>query len=159
MSRGNSCICKLLIHPFLLFCRLAKFNLPVANFLFHWDNLLMNCASDVSSTTNQCWTRMPDPRDKVSLYSSLQVFFLVPSHFFFFPPPTPFFLLCSTEDPRWRMEKGKSYTVLEDRGPDLRCQAELVLSGTRVCVTLCPICTQDCISWECETAIYILNIC
>lgn len=153
MSKGNSSICKLLIHPVLVVCRLAKFNLLVANFLLHWDNPLMNCASDVSSTTNQCWTRTPGPGDKVSLYSSLQEFFL------FSFPLLLFFLLCFTEDPRRRIEIGKSYTTLEDGGPDFRCQAEWVTPTVVLLGTSCPICSRHCISWEWKTAICIFNIC
>lgn len=140
MSRGNSSICKLLIHPFLLFCRPAKFNLLVANFLLHWENPLMNCAGDVSSTTNQRWIRAPDPGDKVSLYSSPQVL----SFFLFFP--SLFFLLCSTQDRRWRVKMVKSSTFLVERGPDFRwVGSQWHNSGA----TWCLICTPYCLSREC----------
>lgn len=129
-SRGNSSICKLLIHPFLLFCRPAKFNLLVANFLLHWENRLMNCAGDVSSTTNQRWIRTPDPGDKVSLYSSPQVL----SFFLFFP--SLFFLLCSTQDRRWRVKMVKSSTFLVERGPDFRWVGIFSLSRTAVQLSL-----------------------
>lgn len=111
----------------------------------------MNCASDVSSTTNQCWTRTPDPGDKVSLYFSLQVVF------FFFLPLFFLYVLQRIQDEEWKWVRAT--TILEDRGPDFRCQAELVPSGTTAGVTPCPICKQHCISWECKPAICIFNIC
>lgn len=73
----------------------------------------MNCAGDVSSTTNQHWIRMPDPGNKVSLYSSLQVL----SFSFFI---APFFLLCSTQDPRRRVKIVKSSTIVVERGLDFQ---------------------------------------
>lgn len=74
----------------------------------------MNCAGDVSSTTNQHWIRTPDLGDKVSLYSSLQVL----SFFLFFP--LLFYLLCSTQDLRWKVKIVKSSTILVERGPDFQ---------------------------------------
>lgn len=73
----------------------------------------MNCAGDVSSTTNQHWIRTPDPGDKISLYSSLQVL-----SFSFFTPPI--FLLCSTRDPRQRVKIVRSSTIAMGRELDFQ---------------------------------------
>lgn len=146
-SEGNSSICKLLIHPFLLFCRLAKFNLPVANFLLCWDNWrtapVMSAAPLISAGPG-CLTL-----GRKSLY--------IPAHKHAISPlPHP---LRSTEGPRGRIEMARSCITCGKRRTLLPRGGCLFPKGTTVGVTWSPIYTQCFTSGECKTCICIINVC